>query len=175
MIVRSAFALVALIAIATATTATAQSCPDATASRLPWLEHEGRAFGLAIRAPLSFRPKRWENRSDTTSLEFSLWENAVTTIDFSDPTHWLARDVTRAQGDSCTLGTRAGAVRRKLWRITAVLPGPRDTTYFRAGGELRLPKHPRVLVLVTAGDSLALLRNLQILQTLRPLEVSKPD
>ena len=101
---------------------------------------------------------------------FSLWKSAATRLDFVGPTHRTAETVRLATGNECTMKTAAGSFALKVWRSIGVQFNGRDTTYFDAGGEITLPGRPRMYVKVTAHDSLTLLNNLQILQTLTLLK-----
>ena len=150
-----------------------QACPVATLSQSDWVRHESREFGIEILAPPSFDRPNWSSRSDTTTrAPFSLWKSAVTRVDFGDPTSMMVASVGRAIGPECILNTAAGSLRLKIWRWIGRQYNGRDTTYFDAGGEITLPGRPRIFVKLAAHDSVTLLGNLQILQTLKVLKGS---
>ena len=158
----------ALLTALSAATAYGQPCPVANSSQTGWVRHESREFGIEMLAPPSFDRMNWSNRSDTTSSPpFSLWKNAVTTVNIAGPTNMLVDNVGRAKGTACVLKTVAGSLRLKMWRLIGAQHNGRDTTYFSAGGEITLPGRPRMVVKLTAHDSVTLLGNLQMLQTLK--------
>ncbi|MEP6779271.1 MAG: hypothetical protein ABJC26_05220 [Gemmatimonadaceae bacterium] len=164
------YASAALLTALSAATTYGQPCPVATSSQSGWVRHESREFGIEMLAPLSFDRMNWSSRSDSTSLLFSLWKDAATTVDFAGPTHRIAKYVGSAKGTACVLKTAAGSLRLKVWRWIGGQYDGRDTTYFDAGGEITLPGRPRMFVKLTAHDSLTLLVNLQMLQTLKVLK-----
>ncbi len=152
------------------TTVDTQPCPVAAISMATWVRHQNRDFGIEISGPPSFVPKDWPNRSDPSAILFSLWANAATTLDFVGPSDRTADQIRTIPGAGCVLTTAVGPVRLKLWRHVGVQYNGRDTTYFDAGGEVALPGRAPMFVKVTAHDSLTLLHNLQILQTLKSLK-----
>ena len=81
-----------------------------------------------------------------------------------------AVNIAALRGPSCTINTAAGNFRLKTWRHIGMQHNGRDTTYFNAGGEIRLPDRPPMFVKLTAHDSVTLLGNLQMLQTLQLLK-----
>ena len=167
---RLCLATLATLSVFTFATTYSQSCPVAKASQSNWVNHESRKFGIAILGPPSFREIDWSNRSDSTSPLFSLWEDAATTLDFVGPTDGAAETIVRTTGTACVMKTAAGSFRLKMWRHIGVQYNGRDTTYFDAGGEIKLSGRRRIFVKLTAHDSVTLLGNLQILQTLRLLK-----
>jgi len=148
----------------------AQPCPVAKAKQSDWVRHESTEFGVAISGPPSFEQVDWASRSDPTSPLFSLWKNAATTVEIVSPTDRRAVNSGLVKGASCVLKSAAGTFRLKLWRSIGVQYNGRDTTYFDAGGEVRLPGRPPMFVIVSAHDSVTLLGNLQMLQTLKLLK-----
>lgn len=163
--------LAAPTALAFATTH-AQACPVAKASQADWVRHESPEFGIAISGPPSFDQVDWASRSDLSSPLFSLWKNAATTVDFVGPADRRAVNIIAVMGSSCLMKTAAGSFRLKMWRHIGRQYNGRDTTYFDAGGEIKLPGRRKMFVTLTAHDSVTLLGNLQMLQTLLLL---KPD
>lgn len=161
---------VAVLSIFNFAILSAQACPVATSSQSDWVRHESWEFGFEISGPPSFERINLSSRSDSTSSAFSLWKNAATRVDFVGPTHASADGIRRATGTACTLKTAAGSFQLIIRRSIGVQYNGRDTTYFHAGGEISLPLGRRMLVELTAHDSLALLGNLQVLQTLRLLK-----
>ncbi len=166
------FRFATLVALSTAVVAPAQAqlCPVATTNEASWARHQSRDFGIEISGPTSFVPKDWPNRSDPSAPMFSLWANAATTLDFVGPKDRTAEQIRGVTGQGCVLTTAAGPVRLKMWRHVGVQYNGRDTTYFDAGAEIILAGRPPMFVKLTAHDSLTLLGNLQILQTLKPLK-----
>ena len=160
----------ALLTALSVATVHAQRCPVANSSQTGWVRQESREFGIEMLAPPSFDRMNWSSRSDSTSPLFSLWKNAATTVDFVGPTDMRADNIGRAKGTACVLKTAAGSLRLQVWRWIGVQYDGRDTTYFSAGGEVTLPGRPRMFVKLTAHDSLTLLGNLQMLQTLKLLK-----
>lgn len=153
-------------------TSYAQPCPVARARQSDWVRHESPEFGIAISGPPSFDQVDWASRSDPSSPLFSVWKNAATTIDFVGPTDRRAVNIIAVTGSSCLMKTAAGSFRLKMWRHIGRQYNGRDTTYFDAGGEIKLPGRRPMFVTLTAHDSVTLLGNLQMLQTLQLL---KPD
>ena len=147
-----------------------QRCPVANSSQAGWVRHESQEFGIAVLAPPSFDRMNWSSRSDSTSPLFSLWKNAATTVDFVGPTDRRAVNIGLAKGTACVLKTAAGSARLKMWRSIGGQYNGRDTTYFDAGGEITLPGRRRMFVKLSAHDSVTLLGNLQMLQTLKLLK-----
>ena len=170
MTLRRVYASAALLTALSAATTYGQRCPVAKSSQTDWVRHESRAFGVEILAPPSFHQVNWSSRSDSTSALFSLWKNAATMMDFAGSTHDIAAKVTSAKGITCVLKTTAGSLRLKVWRWIGTQYDGRDTTYFDAGGEITLPGRPRMFVQLSAHDSVTLLGNLQMLQTLKLLK-----
>ncbi len=162
-------ALTALTVLAFATT-DAQSCPVATARQTDWVRHESAEFGVAISGPPSFEQVDWASRSDSSSPLFSLWQDAVTTVDFVGPTDRRAVNIIAVTGSSCLMKTAAGSFRLKMYRHIGRQYNGRHTTYFDAGGEIKLPGRRPMFVKLTAHDSVTLLGNLQMLQTLKLLK-----
>lgn len=157
----------------------AQPCPTATVARTWWGHHADTRYAVEIWAPRSYRTVNFNNRvsnnpspADTIPLPFAVWKNAATRLEFHSPTSYEAAAVLRFTGSICTLKTEAGDLRLMIWRSIGKQYTGRDTTYFNASGEIRQPGLPNVVVHLIAHDSLGLLDNLQILQTLRR---PKPD
>jgi hypothetical protein len=167
------YASVALLSALGADTVRGQPCPVAQLSQAGWVRHQSRDFGIEMLAPPSFDRKNWSSRSDSTSALFSLWKDAATTVDFAGPAHWISGRVREATGTACVLKTAAGSLRLKVWRWIGGQSNGRDTTYFDAGGDITLPGRPRMFVKLTAHDSVTLLGNLQMLQTLKLLKSHK--
>lgn len=163
-------ALAVLLTALSANSMHAQQCPVAKSSQAGWVRHESGEFGIEMHAPPSFRNVNWSSRSDSTSPLFSLWKNAATTVDFVGPTDRRAVNIGLAKGTVCVLKTAAGSVRLKVWRWIGTQYDGRDTTYFDAGGEITLHGRSRMFVKLTAHDSVTLLGNLEILQTLKLLK-----
>lgn len=164
------YVIAATIALLNPTDTNAQPCPVAKLNPTSWVRHQSADFGIELLAAPVFRAVEWSSRSDSTSLRFSLWQDASTRIEFLGSTHWSAKTVTKARGPSCTVRTSAADVRLKIWRSVGGLPDGRDTTYFNAGGDLVLPGKPRMIVWLHAHDSVTLLSQLQMFQTLRLLK-----
>ena len=164
--------MAALLLCAPATTY-GQSCPVAKASQAGWVRHESPEFGIAISGPPSFDQVDWASRSDSSSPLYSLWQDAATTVDFTGPTNWRAENIRAVTGPSCLMKTAAGTFRLKTWRHIGMQHNGRDTTYFNAGGEIKLAGRLPMFVKLTAHDSVDLLGNLQMLQTLRLLKPSR--
>lgn len=161
----------ALLTAVSASTTHGQRCPVATLNQTDWVRHESLELGVEMLAPPSFRNVNWSSRSDSTSpAPFSLWKNAATTVDFVGPTDRRAVNIGLAKGTACVLKTASGSVRLKMWRSIGGQYNGRDTTYFDAGGEITLPGRPRMFVQLSAHDSVTLLGNIQMLQTLKLLK-----
>lgn len=157
----------------------AQECPTATAARTGWSRHADARYAVEISAPSSYRTVNFNRRgSNYDSLAgsipqpFAVWKTAATRLEFHSPTSYEAEAVLRFTGPIWTLKTEAGNLQLMIWRSIGKQYTGRDTTYFNASGEIRQPGLPHVVVHLIAHDSVGLLENLQILQTLRR---PKPD
>ncbi len=154
-----------------------QPCPAATAPRFWWGRHTGEGYAIEIRAPRSFTTINYSRRgsnlngaADTIPFPFVVSKTAVTRLGFYSPTAREVLAIRNVTGRTCMLQTAAGELRLIIWRRKDYLHDGRDTTHFNAWGDIRNPGMPHVVVHVTARDSLGLLENLQVLQTMRRLK-----
>jgi hypothetical protein len=146
-------------------------CPKATSSTAVWPSLENEDYGIAISAPLSYRRINFASRSDTTiASPFSLWKNAVTRVDFFSHRSYDADTVRDPAGHACVLRTEIGDLRVVIWRSIGKLYDGRDTTHFNARSEIRRAGKAIAVIRLSSLDSLTLLDNLQILQTIRRLK-----
>lgn len=169
----SRIGLLASFVCASAFCAQAQACPVAHASETGWVTHQSSEFDIEIRSPTSFRKMNWSSRSDSSTALFSVWKDAATTLDFAGAGHRIAANVNAAKGKSCALKTAAGDFTLTVLRWTGGQSNGRDTTYFDAVGQFRIPGHSAMFIKLTAHDSLTLLESIQILQTLRPASLHR--
>lgn len=100
-------------------------------------------------------------------LPFAVWKDAATRLEFHSPASHEGTQILQASGTACILKTEAGSLRLRIWRSIGYQYTGRDTTYFNASGELRQRGRPYVVLHTIAHDSVGLLENLQILQTMR--------
>jgi hypothetical protein len=151
-----------------------QPCPTATASTFWWIRHSDYRYAVEISAPRTYRTvntnrqgSNYHSPDDSLPLPFFVWRDAATRLEFHDPMSYDATAVLRFTGPTCILTTESGDLRLMIWRSIGKQYTGRDTTYFNASGELRQPGLPHVVVHTIAHDSVGLLENLQILQTMR--------